>query len=212
MIRGIHYFSTELKTKIDVIPRSCFNKVTVCVHGVVTDQIDRANYVYLKLLPFMSRNFFVSSDQPSDRILLSVKSRRWIASAETSELHRGYFTIGAHRSFSLNDKEHEDSWRRSSEERGTCPDAAITHQIQDSKPMLIIVGTASTTLGQHWPASVYHLVFAGNGAQPGSSAPFNVSFLALRRREQATGPYILVIWPDAPDAWSIPQKVCARFK
>ena len=24
MIRGIHYFSTELKTKIDVIPRSCF--------------------------------------------------------------------------------------------------------------------------------------------------------------------------------------------
>ena len=25
MIRGIHYFSTELKTKIDVIPRSFFN-------------------------------------------------------------------------------------------------------------------------------------------------------------------------------------------
>ena len=25
MIRGIHYFSTELKTKIDVIPRSCYN-------------------------------------------------------------------------------------------------------------------------------------------------------------------------------------------
>ena len=25
MIRGIHYFSTELKTKIDVIPRGCFN-------------------------------------------------------------------------------------------------------------------------------------------------------------------------------------------
>ena len=24
MIRGIHYFSAELKTKIDVIPRSCF--------------------------------------------------------------------------------------------------------------------------------------------------------------------------------------------
>ena len=24
MIREIHYFSTELKTKIDVIPRSCF--------------------------------------------------------------------------------------------------------------------------------------------------------------------------------------------
>ena len=24
MIRGIHYSSTELKTKIDVIPRSCF--------------------------------------------------------------------------------------------------------------------------------------------------------------------------------------------
>ena len=25
MIRGIHYFSTEVKTKIDVIPRGCFN-------------------------------------------------------------------------------------------------------------------------------------------------------------------------------------------
>ena len=25
MIRGIHYFSTELKTKIGVIPRGCFN-------------------------------------------------------------------------------------------------------------------------------------------------------------------------------------------
>ena len=25
MIRGIHYFSTELKTGIDVIPRGCFN-------------------------------------------------------------------------------------------------------------------------------------------------------------------------------------------
>ena len=24
MIRGIHYFSAELKTKIDVIPRGCF--------------------------------------------------------------------------------------------------------------------------------------------------------------------------------------------
>ena len=30
MIRGIHYFSAELKTKIDVIPRGCFkdNDVT----------------------------------------------------------------------------------------------------------------------------------------------------------------------------------------
>ena len=26
MIRGIHYFSAELKTKIDVIPRGCFKK------------------------------------------------------------------------------------------------------------------------------------------------------------------------------------------
>ena len=25
MIRGLHYLRTELKTKIDVIPRSCFN-------------------------------------------------------------------------------------------------------------------------------------------------------------------------------------------
>ena len=24
MIRGIHYFSAEVKTKIDVIPRGCF--------------------------------------------------------------------------------------------------------------------------------------------------------------------------------------------
>ena len=27
MIRGIHYFGTELKTKIDVIPRGCFNLI-----------------------------------------------------------------------------------------------------------------------------------------------------------------------------------------
>ena len=25
MIHGIHYFCTELKTKIDIIPRGCFN-------------------------------------------------------------------------------------------------------------------------------------------------------------------------------------------
>ena len=31
MIRGIHYFSTELKTKIDVIPRGCFNNdINIC--------------------------------------------------------------------------------------------------------------------------------------------------------------------------------------
>ena len=30
MIRGIHYFSTELKTKIDVIPRGCVNFVLEC--------------------------------------------------------------------------------------------------------------------------------------------------------------------------------------
>ena len=29
MIRGIHYFSTELKTKIDVIPRGCFNMCNI---------------------------------------------------------------------------------------------------------------------------------------------------------------------------------------
>ena len=29
MIREIHYFSTELKTKIDVIPRGCFNMFEV---------------------------------------------------------------------------------------------------------------------------------------------------------------------------------------
>ena len=33
MIRGIHYFSTELKTKIDVIPRGCFKADTV--HAIV---------------------------------------------------------------------------------------------------------------------------------------------------------------------------------
>ena len=39
MIRGIHYFSTELKTKIDVIPRGCFiiyNKSTVLSHHNLT--------------------------------------------------------------------------------------------------------------------------------------------------------------------------------
>ena len=32
MIRGINYFSTELKTKIDVIPRSCLNDVHFYVY------------------------------------------------------------------------------------------------------------------------------------------------------------------------------------
>ena len=35
MIRGIHYFSTEFKTKIDVIPRGCFinsHIVSTCDH------------------------------------------------------------------------------------------------------------------------------------------------------------------------------------
>ena len=32
MIRGIHYFSTELKTKIDVIQRGCFNYNPHLVH------------------------------------------------------------------------------------------------------------------------------------------------------------------------------------
>ena len=31
MIRGIHYFSTELKAKSDVIPRGCFKKQLVWV-------------------------------------------------------------------------------------------------------------------------------------------------------------------------------------
>ena len=34
MIRGIHYFSTELKTKIDVIPRGCFNTVTEQIYHI----------------------------------------------------------------------------------------------------------------------------------------------------------------------------------
>ena len=39
MIRGIHYFSTELKTKIDVIPRSCF-KPTSVRYLVLAGQLD----------------------------------------------------------------------------------------------------------------------------------------------------------------------------
>ena len=34
MIWGIHYFTTKLKTKIDVIPSGCFNKL---YHGGVND-------------------------------------------------------------------------------------------------------------------------------------------------------------------------------
>ena len=35
MIRGIHYFSAEVKTKIDVIPRGCFNIHIVIVFHVI---------------------------------------------------------------------------------------------------------------------------------------------------------------------------------
>ena len=34
MIRGIHYFSTKLKTKIDVIPRSCFKQCSKLFKGL----------------------------------------------------------------------------------------------------------------------------------------------------------------------------------
>ena len=37
MIRGIHYFSTELKTKIDVIPRSCFKHVPSTLPNLIFD-------------------------------------------------------------------------------------------------------------------------------------------------------------------------------
>ena len=36
MIRGIHYFSAEVKTKIDVIPRGCFKLVTYTKSPIIT--------------------------------------------------------------------------------------------------------------------------------------------------------------------------------
>ena len=43
MIRGIHYFSTELKTKIDVIPRGCFNEESICNLANILDNIGTSN-------------------------------------------------------------------------------------------------------------------------------------------------------------------------
>ena len=44
MIRGIHYFSAEVKTKIDVIPRGCFKiEKTPLVPVVYTNMIQRCN-------------------------------------------------------------------------------------------------------------------------------------------------------------------------
>ena len=39
MIRVIQYFSTELKTKIDVIPRGCFNSKPGDRHVIHTMQV-----------------------------------------------------------------------------------------------------------------------------------------------------------------------------
>ena len=42
MIRGIHYFSTELKTKIDVIPMGCFK-----IHSYIAQGAIAVKYVYI---------------------------------------------------------------------------------------------------------------------------------------------------------------------
>ena len=42
MIRGIHYFSTELKTEIDVIPKSCFNLTFIAICTVL-----KLNFIFL---------------------------------------------------------------------------------------------------------------------------------------------------------------------
>ena len=39
MIRGIHYFSAEVKTKIDVIPRGCFNPQYMIVSVYIQSRI-----------------------------------------------------------------------------------------------------------------------------------------------------------------------------
>ena len=47
MIRGIHYFSTELKTKIEVIPRSCFNSFTLILAKEGYNNIVKLGYYKL---------------------------------------------------------------------------------------------------------------------------------------------------------------------
>ena len=46
MIRGIHYFSTNLKTKIDVIPRRCFNVSSfIMVFGHQLDILNIGSFI-----------------------------------------------------------------------------------------------------------------------------------------------------------------------
>ena len=44
MILGIHYFSAEVKTKIDVIPRGCFNW-----HNIVMNDDNDAKIIFKRL-------------------------------------------------------------------------------------------------------------------------------------------------------------------
>ena len=46
MIRGIHYFSAEVKTKIDVIPRGCF-KINIGYQTVFPTKTIFANIVLI---------------------------------------------------------------------------------------------------------------------------------------------------------------------
>ena len=46
MIRGIHYFSTELKTKIDVIPRGCLFHYHILYVNIFRSHILKVNFFH----------------------------------------------------------------------------------------------------------------------------------------------------------------------
>ena len=59
MIRGIHYFSTELKTKIDVIPRGCFKRnVNHRLHVLVSLELKSATLQRDSLAPSNSNGTY----------------------------------------------------------------------------------------------------------------------------------------------------------
>ena len=64
MIRGIHYFSAEIKTKIDIIPRGCFsNKYRLVGLSIVANVIEQIRLKYIiKLLRSVLHLFIINSN------------------------------------------------------------------------------------------------------------------------------------------------------
>ena len=80
MIRGIHYFSAEVKTKIDVIPRGCFN---ICQTDPYVGALVRRHW-YIpnnKIVPFYLLKYVYNKNvasYPTHHKIVKYVERLWL--------------------------------------------------------------------------------------------------------------------------------------